>query len=321
MASKDIHSIDLNHLRTLIALYQENSVQVTAERMGITPPAVSYSLRRLREALDDALFVRTGNGLSPTARTHTIMKELPGLVADLDNLLHRSVSFDPSELKITINIAMPDVIGSWLTPKLYHRLTREAPGVMLNSTFWVNNTMKRLESEEVNLGIHVFKVYPKSIMMQDLQLIDPVILCNQNHPLIRESTPPTMETLSRFPFILNDLPSYNSNSTELENLFSSHDLKLQCGAKVSHLNAAITLIKETDMLMLTARQYLPEQIDQLATPPVPIEMTNLHPTLKVYHHLRQKQNPFYKWLVDIICEEVANHEVNLLTFSKIDDNY
>ena len=309
MASKDIHSIDLNHLRTLIALYQENSVQVTAERMGITPPAVSYSLRRLREALDDALFVRTGNGLSPTARTHSIMKELPDLVADLDNLLHRSVSFDPQDLKVSLNIAMPDVIGSWLTPRLYHRLAKEAPGVTLNSTFWVNNTMKRLESEEVNIGIHVFDQYPKSILMQDLQLVEPVVLCNPDHPLVRAGSLPSMEALCRYSFIMNDLPSYNSNNTELEQLFHSHGLQLKCGAKISHLNAAVTLIRETDMLMLTAKQYLPEEIDDLVTMPTPPEMANLHPTLKLYHHLRQKQNPFYKWMVQIICEEVANHSL------------
>ncbi|OED44306.1 hypothetical protein ACH42_07830 [Endozoicomonas sp. (ex Bugula neritina AB1)] len=68
MANKDIHSIDLNHLRTLITLYRENSVQITAERMGITLPAVSYSLRRLREALDDALFVRTADTPRPIGR-------------------------------------------------------------------------------------------------------------------------------------------------------------------------------------------------------------------------------------------------------------
>lgn len=309
MASKDIHSIDLNHLRTLIALYQENSVQMTAERMGITPPAVSYSLRRLREALDDSLFVRTGNGLSPTARTHAIMKELPDLVADLDNLLHRSVSFAPSELKVNLNIAMPDAIGCWLTPKLFHRLAKEAPGVMLNATFWVNNTMKRLDSEEIHMGIHVFDQYPKSIMMQSLQLVEPVVLCNPEHPLVRAGGTPSMDSLCRFPFILNDLPSYNSNSTELEQLFNNHGLHLQCGAKISHLSAAVTLIKETDMLMLTAKQYLPEQFGELVTMPVPPELTNLHPTLKLYHHLRQKQNPFYQWLTEIICEEIANHNI------------
>ncbi len=308
LANKDLHSIDLNQLRTLIMLYHENSVQITAERLGITPPAVSYSLRRLREAFGDVLFVRTSTGLSPTARTHSIMKELPQLVGNLDNLLHRSITFDPAEISCSLTLAVPDIIGDWLIPKLYHRLATEAPGVYLNSTFWVSDTLKRLESEEVQLGLHFIDHLPKSLFKKDLHSLDPVIFCRENHPLQRGENKPDLAMLSHYPFLSHELPSSKSNSTELEDVFKNNNLEITYAAKVSQLNAAMSLIQQSDMLMVGSKQYL-HNTPRVVYLAAPAELHELRSTLKAYYHRRQEQNPFYKWLLDILCEEIVNHGI------------
>ena len=309
MPSKDIHTIDLNHLRTLIALYQESSMQAAAERLRITPPAVSYSLRRLREALDDPLFVRSNRGLSPTARVHAIMEELPDLVGSLDNLLSRSLFFNPKALNTSFHIAVPEVMGCWLIPRIYHRLSEESPDVFLNSTLWASNTLKRLEDEELNLGIHIIDQHPKSLVQRTLYDVTPVILCHKNHPLTRNPKP-SLETISQHQFLVHELPNYSTYIAPFEKVFQDHGLTARVGARIGQLAAALKLIEETDMIMFTAKEYLPDLGKHLTHIEVPTALSELPIQVKAYFHSRQRQNPLYSWLLEIIHDEIRIHGLN-----------
>ncbi|WP_263078236.1 LysR family transcriptional regulator [Endozoicomonas sp. Mp262] len=303
MPDKDTQSIDLNHLRTLMVLYQEGSVQATAERLRITSPAVSYSLKKLREALNDALFVRTNRGLSPTARAHSIMKELPDLVGNLDTLLHRTPSFDPTQLALNLNIAIPEVMGCWLIPRIYHRLKQEAPGVLLTSSIWTSNSLKRLEEEELNLGIHLIDEHPKSLIQTPLFDVTPTILCNNNHPLMQEKRL-TLESLSQHSFLVHELPNYSTYIAPFELIFKKHGYTAKIGARIGQLSAALKMLKESDLIMFTALEYIPclgDHIDHIAVPP---QLHAMPLQVKAFYHSRQGQNPAYCWLLDIIRDEI-----------------
>ncbi len=306
MPAKDIHSIDLNHLRTLMALYQESSVQAAAERLRITSPAVSYSLKKLREALGDSLFVRTSRGLSPTARVHTIMKELPDLVGSLDSLLHRTPLFNPANLSINLHIAIPEVMGCWLIPRLYHRLKEEAPGVFLTSALWASNTLKRLEEEELNFGIHLIDEHPKALIQKPLFDLTPIILCHKNHPLTQENRL-TLESLSQHQFLVHEIPNYSTYIAPFEVIFKEHGYTAKVGARIGQLAAALRILEESDMIMFTALEYIPNLGKQLTHVTVPPQLYSMPIQAKAYYHSRQSQNPTYCWLMDIVRDEIHRH--------------
>ncbi len=306
LSGKDIQNIALNHLRALTILYQEGSVKAAAERLRITPPAVSYSLRLLREALGDPLFVRTNNGLIPTVRVHAIMDELPGIVNQLDNLLQRSLHFCPTGAGGRLHIAVPQALGGWLIPHLYHRVAQEAPKLTFHSELWSKTTLKQLEREELDIGIHIIDQHPKSLVQRTLAQASMVIICRQEHPLTTAKQV-TFDLLAAQPVLIHESSNYSGYVTVVETLFKQQGYKPKVKACIGQLNAAFRLIETSDMIMFGSREFLPEISGSLTMIDTPGEFSDLL-KVRAYFHSRQRQNPFYHWLLDIIREEIDRHK-------------
>jgi DNA-binding transcriptional LysR family regulator len=122
-------SFDLNLLRVLDALLQEQSTVKAGERVGLSQPAVSNALGRLRHALGDELFVRQGQRLVPTSFAREIASPLRTELERLQLLLSGSGAFDPAQAKLTFRIAGADFFADMLMPKLAARLGETAPGI------------------------------------------------------------------------------------------------------------------------------------------------------------------------------------------------
>lgn len=125
-----VHEVaDLNLLTTLRHLLATRSVTATAERMGLSQPAVSRALGRLRAALSDPLFVRDGASLVPTPRALALQPELEPLLTRLDDLLASGAGFDPATSRRGFVVATSDYGASVLMQPLLERLATEAPGL------------------------------------------------------------------------------------------------------------------------------------------------------------------------------------------------
>lgn len=129
----NLASFDLNLLRVLDALLREGSTVRAGQRIGLSQPAVSAALSRLRAALGDPLMVRDGQSLQPTEFALGLARPLRQLLEDTERLLSRPV-FDPATAKATFRIAAPDFFTEMLLPDLMARLERTAPGITLRYT-------------------------------------------------------------------------------------------------------------------------------------------------------------------------------------------
>jgi DNA-binding transcriptional LysR family regulator len=103
----DIRSLDFNLLKALDALLLERSVTRAAQRLGLTQPAVSGMLARLRGAFDDPLFIRSNHGIVPTARAQALADPLRRIIAEVDGLLAPQ-AFDPATSTAAFTIAASD---------------------------------------------------------------------------------------------------------------------------------------------------------------------------------------------------------------------
>ncbi len=122
---------DLNLLRTLDILDEEQSVQRAASRLHLTPSAVSHALRRLRLALDDPLFVRSGPRLVPTPRCRAVLLRIRPFLSEVSFTLAAPGSapgFDPSTDRRAITLVMPGAVEMSLLPALAERIAVAAPG-------------------------------------------------------------------------------------------------------------------------------------------------------------------------------------------------
>lgn len=127
----ELRRLDLNLLPVFFALMQARSVKLAAERLGLTAPAVSMALARLRRATDDMLFVRTRGGLEPTARASDLADTLAPCLHSLREALLGQRGFDPATTERVIRFATPDDLENYIVPPIVARLARDAPGVSL----------------------------------------------------------------------------------------------------------------------------------------------------------------------------------------------
>jgi len=120
-------TLDFNLLPIAIALYDELSVSRTARRLGMSQPAVSHALRRLREAFDDPLFVRGPGGIVPTPRAHTIVRAARPHLEHLQEELLKGERFDPATSTRAIVLGLSDIAEMAFLPSILDHLRTRAP--------------------------------------------------------------------------------------------------------------------------------------------------------------------------------------------------
>ena len=127
----DLRRVDLNLLLVFSALMREGSVSKAAQRLGLGPSAVSMALSRLRETLNDDLFVRSGSGMEPTPHGLRFWNEIAPALSAIDGAVRHGRTFDPSTTQATVRFAVPDDIEFVLVPRLLAKLNQVAPGLRL----------------------------------------------------------------------------------------------------------------------------------------------------------------------------------------------
>ena len=127
----DAAGIDLNLLRVMQAVDQEGSVTRAAQRLGLSQPAVSNALARLRRALGDPLFVRSTLGMEPTPRARRVLVALDGAMGLIRQGLRDSDAFDPASATDTFNLLISDLGELIYLPPLLAHLQAHAPSIQI----------------------------------------------------------------------------------------------------------------------------------------------------------------------------------------------
>jgi len=146
-------TLDLNLLVALDALLEEQSVTRAAERVHVSQPAMSAALSRLREHLNEPLFIQQGKSMVPTAAALRMKEPLKKLLQDVDVLVTQGSHFDPATSNRRFRIATSDYLLSVLFPGLIHRLDREAPDIGMDCIQPSELTHPLLDQGELDLFI------------------------------------------------------------------------------------------------------------------------------------------------------------------------
>jgi DNA-binding transcriptional LysR family regulator len=140
----------LPHLATLLA---ERHVSRAAERAGVTQPSMSRVLANARVIFDDDLLVRTRGGSRLTARGEDILEQLGSILRLVDSAWSPP-AFMPELSQGVVRIAATDYVAQIYLAPLVARLRREAPGVTLEVSPWSADALRRIERDEVQLGMN-----------------------------------------------------------------------------------------------------------------------------------------------------------------------
>ena len=158
--------IDLNLLVLFSAVLEERHVARAAEKLNLTPSAVSHGLRRLRRLLQDPLFLKTPRGVVPTERALALAAPIAEILIRVDSVISASGPFDPKTAERCFSIGAPDAISTVFTTPLLAYLAREAPGI----------DIRILQLMPQHHGKPTSQVWHSTLAELDAQRLDLVVL-------------------------------------------------------------------------------------------------------------------------------------------------
>ncbi len=149
----DLADIDLGLLLALDALLKDRNVTHAAVRLGISQPALSTRLSRLRDLFLDPLFVpaAAGRGVVPTPRAAALQVELAGILAQLRRLMDGPSAFDPAQTRRTFVVAIYENPAAILAPGLVSEVTAAAPGARMAFVSPGRDILDQMERGAVDL--------------------------------------------------------------------------------------------------------------------------------------------------------------------------
>lgn len=158
----NLDNVDLNLLVYLDVLLRERNVTRSASLLGITQPAMSNGLRRLRETFNDPLLVRTSEGMVPTERALALQPVLREILSSIEEVVEPSSEFDARSSDRVFRIMTSDYGESTLITRVLSRLQKDAPDLVLDILTPSDMSFMEVEQGQVDLVINRFDTMPQS---------------------------------------------------------------------------------------------------------------------------------------------------------------
>jgi DNA-binding transcriptional LysR family regulator len=295
--------IDLNLLVALQVLMQEKNVTRSAERLFVTQPAMSKTLNRLRNLLDDELFVRSSHGLTPTPKTLELEKPVNNILNQLTELMVSTQEFVPANTAATISLATLGTSASVGLPSFLNKLRVEAPHVMLLSQNLDARYEERLRSGSLDFAIVARKQFGDDFITHKLMNIRPVLYMRKDHPLASVDRI-TLEQRRKYQHMAVYFPNFETTREEIQKLFASFGILSNVPFLSTNLIVCLETLRETDMLMIASDRLIDLNLVSNSFVSKPLEDSiNLNiDTLSLVQHVRTKNAPLHKYLTKMIVE-------------------
>ncbi len=240
-------SIDLNHLRTFVTLYELRSVTATAAQLHVTQPTVSYTLRKLRQRFDDELFRRRRNELVPTSRATLLFGPLQEALAQIDAAVAWPDEFDPSMLTDEVALALTSVGEQTFLPRIMGALADVAPRMHLRvERLAASEVEQELLRGTVDMAISVSLFDQARLWRTPFRGVEYVAVTSKRHPL--PDVGPTMFEGRRFIRV-----STRGGHTYPNQVFLEHDLMAQVALTVEEFSSVPAVLEATDLVALLPR--------------------------------------------------------------------
>lgn len=292
----DIRKLDLNLLVVLEAIHAEGSLTRAAQRLHLSQPALSHALARLREALDDPLFLRQGNRMVPTPRTQRLMGPLHEALGLIGEAVQEGARFDPATSRQEFRLGLRDVFEATTLPALLGQVAREAPGVRLAS---VRADRRELEADlaDGRLDIALDVLLPLApdgdIRREPLSHDRLMVVARRGHPAVKRGRISLEAYLAAGHLLVSSRrrgPGFEDQ--ELARLGHERQVVLRC----QHYFAACRVVESTDHLLTMPAQYAALANAGLAN--VLLEMPVELPPMDVYlyWHESRENDPANRWL-------------------------
>ena len=178
-----LRSVDLNLLVALDALLSERHVTKASERVGLSQPAMSNALNRLRGMFGDELLVRTSTGMKATPRATELVEPLRQLLRQVERVLESDSGFDPATSERTFTVRMSDILACLILPPLIARTPRSGQLAFNVLHLPPATTVDALERDEIDIAISMGLDHSSSIRAEQLLTDRMVCVMRRDHAI------------------------------------------------------------------------------------------------------------------------------------------
>jgi len=296
----DITEIDLNLLVVFDALLRARSVSRAARQLGMSQPATSFALNRLRKTFGDPLFVRTARGIHPTPFSEAMAAPLEAVIDRIRADVLQQPIFDPATAERAVTFNMQDIGELVFLPQVMERLRTLAPGFQIRT---VNLPAAELEPAlrkgEVDLAIGFFpELASASVYQQRLFTHDFVCIVRADHPTIGGELTRKQFVEGRHAVVH---PAGHMNDS-LEAELQQQGLTRQISVRLEHFLAVPTMLERSD-LIFTVPYAIGASLARLAAIKLVKPPFKARPRVVRQHwHSRFQHDAANRWLRGVVAE-------------------
>ena len=289
--------LDVNLLQLFVVLYNARSVTRAAEQLSMAQPTVSIWLAKLRQQLNDPLFVRTPSGMQPTPVADALIANAREALESLRRISHWDAKFDPATADRKFCICMSDVANITLLPQILAYVRTKAPNIRLKASRIDRQTAQLMESGEADLAIGLYPELGKSFYQQSLFAQDWVCLAAPQHPRIREAL--TLEIYEQEAHI-DVIPG--TGHRLLSAALESTGIHRRVILELSGYLGLGVILRTTDLLATLPRQMgeMLAGVGNLTVYPCPFFIPSF--TAKQHWHARVHHDVGNRWLRGVCAE-------------------
>ncbi|APR85121.1 Transcriptional regulator [Minicystis rosea] len=267
----NLAQLDLNLLVTLAALLEERSVTRAGQRLGLSQPAVSNALARLREVLGDPLLVRNGSRMVPTPRALEMAPLLREALAAVERAVALPAAFAPRSATDRFTLAATDYFEMVLLPAIVARVSAEAPRVSLDvRPIGESSPLPAIASGEMDGALGVFFDLPSGFRKKALGHERFTCVLRRGHPALKRKKSLDLATYAALPHVL--VAPRRTGPGAVDNALAAQGLSRHVALTVSHFLVAPLVVSQTDLVATlperAARLLAGELALELITPPV-----------------------------------------------------
>jgi len=301
----NLNKLDLNLFLVFDAIVQTGSLTAAARELHLSQPAVSHALARLREHLDDPLFVRQGRRMLPTPYARQLSPHVTQALQALQTGVRGApLGFEPARADRVFTLGMRDILEALTLPGLMAHIRAHAPGISVNCIqIERHDIADALRQGRVDAVIDIALPVAPEVLHTRLVLDQLVVVARRGHPAIGVG-PLDLDTYLQLPHILVSARRQGLGLEDHE--LSRLGLRRTIGLRCRHYFAGCRVVSRTDMLLTMPEQYarVANRMFDNSLHPFPTGSAQLDAHL--YWHASMDAEPTNRWLRDRVIEAVAD---------------
>jgi DNA-binding transcriptional LysR family regulator len=301
--------IDLHLIRVLHTVLTERSVSKAAIRLGMYQPAVSASLKKLRELAGDPLLVRSGAGMVPTDAGLRMLAPSASILRAAESMFSDARGFEPSSARQTFRIAASDFLDPLFLPQLVAQIKQQAPhcGIEILPLSAESDYRARLAQGDMDVVIGNWLKPPDDLHLGRLFGDEVVCLVARDHPAVRRSSQGGWDAASWLAAEhIAPTPTHPGARGVIDEHLDSLGLQRNITARCPHFGLIPSMVASTLLVLTTGRQYCERYVDKLPVKILPCPVP--FPRLLYYQlwHERTHTSSAGRWLRERVKSVAAS---------------